>query len=358
MVRTVGLFLFACAAALAQCSYRISPTSFTIGAGGIFDTFTDTIQVTAPTGCAWTAVSNADWILVVFGQRGTGNGQVGWSVGHNPTGSARTGTITIAGQTATITQTGATCNYTLVPASGDPIPVTGGSGSFTVKTSCQWTAAPSQPWIRVAVNTSTQTVNYTVDANLCTGDRTGTITVGDQVFPIFQPGAASNLRLTPASATVGSGASDGTFAVTTGAGCGWSAVPNATWVQITSGGAGSGGGTVGYHVGANTGAQRTAVITVGPQTFQITQAAADCTYQLNPATGSAPAGGGSGSFAVSTAAFCTWTATSNAAWLQLAGSGTRTGPGDVPYTVAANTSSAARGASVAVANQVFTLTPA
>jgi hypothetical protein len=61
------------------------------------------VAVTTQATCAWTAVSNATWITVTSGAAGTGNGTVGFSAAAN-TGAARTGTLTIAGQTFTVTQ--------------------------------------------------------------------------------------------------------------------------------------------------------------------------------------------------------------------------------------------------------------
>jgi len=61
------------------------------------------IPAFVPTGYTWTAQSNAIWITITAGTSGTGSGAVTFSVQAN-TGAARTGTITIAGQTFTITQ--------------------------------------------------------------------------------------------------------------------------------------------------------------------------------------------------------------------------------------------------------------
>jgi uncharacterized delta-60 repeat protein len=81
------------------CSYSINPTSQNFGfAGG-----SGSVAVTVINGCAWTAVSNDGWISVTGGASGNGNGMVDYSVAAN-VGVARTGTITIAGQTFTVTQ--------------------------------------------------------------------------------------------------------------------------------------------------------------------------------------------------------------------------------------------------------------
>ena len=81
------------------CSYSIAPTSqnFGVAGGG------NTVTVTVINGCAWTAASNAAWITVTGGAAGNGNGTVNYTVAAN-IGAARTGTMTIAGQTFTVTQ--------------------------------------------------------------------------------------------------------------------------------------------------------------------------------------------------------------------------------------------------------------
>jgi hypothetical protein len=54
----------------------------------------------------------------------------------------------------------------------------------------------------------------------------------------------------------------------------WTAQSNDSWITITSGAAGTGSGTVGFSLQANTGAVRTGTITIEGQTFTITQESA------------------------------------------------------------------------------------
>jgi C1A family cysteine protease len=85
------------------CTYGITPASqsFTSAAG------TGSVSVSATTGCAWTASSNATWITITSGGSGAGNGTVNVSVTANTTTSSRSGTITAAGKTFTVTQAAA-----------------------------------------------------------------------------------------------------------------------------------------------------------------------------------------------------------------------------------------------------------
>jgi hypothetical protein len=70
------------------------------------DASTARVTVTASAGCNWTATSNVSWITITSGSSGSGSGTVNYSVAANTSASARTGTLTIAGQTFTVTQQG------------------------------------------------------------------------------------------------------------------------------------------------------------------------------------------------------------------------------------------------------------
>jgi hypothetical protein len=84
----------------AACSYALDHSSQSFTALGGAGT---PIGITATPGCAWTATSNALWITGVIPGSGTGNGTVNFIVTANLLG-ARTGTLTIAGQTFTVSQ--------------------------------------------------------------------------------------------------------------------------------------------------------------------------------------------------------------------------------------------------------------
>jgi len=83
------------------CNFLLSPntTQSFDSAGG-----TGTVSVQASSGCSWAAASNVAFISVTSGTSGTGNGTVVFQVQPNLTGQARTGSLTIAGQTLTVNQ--------------------------------------------------------------------------------------------------------------------------------------------------------------------------------------------------------------------------------------------------------------
>jgi hypothetical protein len=127
----------------APCSYAISPAGQTFSAGG----GSGSTSITAPDGCSWTANSNDNWISILNDGSGIGNGTVNYSVAANPAPSARSGTLTIAGQTFNVMQSGVS-----VP-----------SGSIVQFTSSSYTVNESD---RSAIITLTRT-----------GDISGTVTI-------------------------------------------------------------------------------------------------------------------------------------------------------------------------------------
>jgi hypothetical protein len=132
-------------------------------------------------------------------------------------------------------------------------------------------------------------VSYSVSAN--TGvQRTGTLAIAGQTFTVTDNGPCS-WAISPTSRSHPTSGGTGSVGVTSGTGCTWTAVSNVpSWVTITSGGSGSGNGTVNYSVAANTGQQRTGTLTLGGQTFTVTQSAAPETISTPSLSG--PSGGG------------------------------------------------------------------
>ena len=162
------------------------------------------------------------------------------------------------------------------------------------------------------------------------------------------------------TALVAEAGGTGTIAVTASAAtCAWTATANAVWLTVTGGASGTGTGTVAFTAAANTGAARTGTLTIGAQTFTVSQAAAPpapCTFTISPTTQSVANTGGSGSIAVTAStATCAWTAISAADWIVVADGASRTGSGTTTFNVTAN-SGAARSGTIAVAGQTFTVT--
>jgi hypothetical protein len=82
------------------CAFVIMPESVAVPAAG----GSSSIAVTTTDGCAWTANSNASWLTITGGTSGFGSGTVGVDAAANSGSQARTGTLTVAGETVTFTQ--------------------------------------------------------------------------------------------------------------------------------------------------------------------------------------------------------------------------------------------------------------
>jgi hypothetical protein len=61
-------------------------------------------SISVTTAGAWTAASNAPWIVIHTGASGSGNGSVSYTVASNSGNNSRSGTMTIANQTFTVYQ--------------------------------------------------------------------------------------------------------------------------------------------------------------------------------------------------------------------------------------------------------------
>jgi hypothetical protein len=125
----------------------------------------------------------------VTGASGTGNGVVAYSVAPN-LGGARTGIITVAGQTFTVTQAALVCTYTISPTS---VSVDERQRDFTVAVTavagCAWTANTNASWITItsgASGTGNGSVEVRIERNTGDDDRTGTVTIAGHTFTVRQ----------------------------------------------------------------------------------------------------------------------------------------------------------------------------
>ena len=255
------------------CTITINPTSQAVAATGATGI---NVAVSASGGCAWTATSNAGWLSITAGATGTGNGTVKLDAAAN-TGSARTGTVTIGGQTFTVNQAAAPppCTYSINPTaitvgndkvSGLTVAVTAGAG-------CSWNATAQIGWLHIAGSNSGSgngTVTYNVD-EAKTPPRTGTLTIAGQTLTVTQ--VLCTATLNPQTQAVPVLGGSFTVSVNTQIGCVWQAVESLSWVTVTSGSNGTGSGTVGYTVAPNVGGARNGTVAISGQTLTVNQAA-------------------------------------------------------------------------------------
>jgi len=269
---TIAAQTFTVTQAAAPCGYSLSPwTVDLLAAGGEGRT-----NVSAGAGCAWTATSNAAWITVTGGSSGTGNGVVVFHATANP-GAARSGTVTIGGQTLTVTQQAAPCAFSISPGA-QTFSAAGGPGSVgvTAGANCGWTAAANVNWITItggAAGTGNGSVAFAITPN-SGPQRMGTLTIAGQTFTVTQDEPCT-FSIAPGSQTLGAAGGPGSISVTAGGSCAWSATSsNPEWLSISGGASGTGNGQVTFAAAGNTtGIDRTASITIANQSFMLTQTA-------------------------------------------------------------------------------------
>ena len=101
--------------------------------------------------------------------------------------------------------------------------------------------------------------------------RSGSITAGHKTFIINQD--SCGFAITPGSQSFPNAASTGSFQLTTS--CTWTAVAHGGWISLTGTTSGTGNATIGFSLLQNTGPARSNTITVGDQSFTITQEGVD-----------------------------------------------------------------------------------
>jgi hypothetical protein len=269
---SVGGRTFIVTEAAAPCSYSLAPPSMSATADG----GQGRVTVTTSSNCAWTAAAGAAWVELA-NTSGTGSGDVNFNVLANSATAPRSTTITVGGQAFTIDQAAAACTYAAAPASLS-IAAGGGEGRFTLTTQagCAWSASASATWVTMTTSSGTGSgdVVYTVQANSDPSARSATVTAGGQVHTINQAAAPApcTYSIDPSSEAFATGGGSSTFKVTTQSGCAWTASTPAPWITLTTA-SGSGTGDVAYSVQANdTAAARSSTITVGGQTYGVSQA--------------------------------------------------------------------------------------
>lgn len=176
--------------------------------------------------------------------------------------------------------------------------------------------------------------------------------------PSTSTSSACTVTTGTVTTSVSAAATSGSIPVTAAADCAWTAVSSASFLTVSSGASGTGNGTVNYSIAANTGAARSASITINGSVINFTQAAAavsapaGCTVALSSTSLKANSGGGTVNVDVTAASNCNWTASSNASFLTTTANAL--GNGTVVITAAANPG-AARSGTVTIGGQTVTV---
>jgi uncharacterized protein (TIGR03437 family) len=104
-------------------------------------------------------------------------------------------------------------------------------------------------------------------------DTTAMLPSTDAVYTINPSMPPAGCTAAPAGplATLPAGGGFGSTVITAGAGCPWSAASDSSWLTINSGAIGAGPASISWSAAANTGGTRSANITIGGQSYPVTQ---------------------------------------------------------------------------------------
>ena len=331
------------------CTASVNPPGQNFAAGGGLGSF----DFISGGGCAWTAMSTANWITLTTASSGSGPTVVDFSVAPNTTNAQRGGAIIIGGQFFAVTQD-APCTPTVSPTQQQFTSAGGSnSASVTIGAGCNWTATTNDSWITInsgASGTGNGTVNYSVAANPG-GQRSGLIFVAGKTLSILQDGACAPM-LNQSSKSFGSGADSSSVDVTIGAACAWSVSTAASWITITSPLNNTGNGTVNFSVTANPGQQRSGTIVIAGLNFNVIQDGA-CGISINPSVRQLPVEGGNSSTSVSVASGCNWTAMATAPWITITSGVSGTGNGTVNFSVTTNGTGSQRSGTITIGDKTL-----
>ncbi len=351
---TIGNATFTVSQEGASCATTLTPPGISLPAAG------GPGRVTITSSCAWTAATNAAWIMITAGASGTGNGSLTYTVARNFDPLPRRGTLTIGGVIFEIWQEGSggstACSVAISPISAS-IAAAGGRGNISVDAAdgCSWSASTSATWLTLAppAGTGDGTIVYTAAANPDPTPRSATILVAGQSFVLTQEAVPCTLAVSPLSASFPPAGGSGSIEITTA--CAWSAASNRNWIAINSAASGTGTGVVAYTVEANSSAQgRNGAITVNGQMVAISQTGQACSVTLSGTSASLPAYGGSGSFNVTSISGCVWTPSSDSGWLKVTWASVG-GSGSVQYAADPNTGPAERTGTIYLSGQTFSV---
>ncbi|MCA1815021.1 MAG: pre-peptidase C-terminal domain-containing protein, partial [Acidobacteria bacterium] len=202
------------------CTYSLTSTARTVSAGG--GTFT-TDAFTTQAGCAAPSVASNTTSFITAGTaavNASGQGTFSYTVAANSTTAARSGMLTVGGQTFTVNQDAA-CAAGVFPASA-PFTQSGGTGRLSVFPTgqCSWTVSTATPWIHITTpagggtGTGNGRVRFSVDANGGASTRTGTINVGTATFTVTETSAGTTPQVQFSSAAYSVNENDASKSVT------------------------------------------------------------------------------------------------------------------------------------------------
>jgi hypothetical protein len=304
---------------------------------------------------------------------GQGPGNISFEALPNRSLQARTADVVVSGQRVTLSQSAATCSIAVTPTTLAVGPeATEARLHIAAEDFCSWSASSQLSWLTFG-SASNGTGSFELVVNIAPNSgsqRAGTINVAGTQVNVSQREAAPacQISLSPASGSTAASGGSLTIEVTAASACTWSVSTSESWITSKPSG-GTGSGTIVVNIAPNTGNARTGVLTIGGKSFTVTQTAASspepsppptpapspqCTFSLGATSQTVGAAAGSYEVTVTAPANCSWSASTNASWIQIVSGASGTGAGSVMLAYEAN-SGPARSASVTIAGTTFTL---
>ena len=298
-----------------------------------------TAAINTSGGGTWRASTSDNWILLTSSS-GTAGYPVGYTVSANNNVETRIGYVYVSGYVHTITQAGLGATLGSYSAAFER---EGGGGSVTVNAPSgkTWHAKSNVDWITVASSsgTGTRSLGFTVARYDEVSTRSGTLTIADNTFTVYQTGR--RMQLTSYSATSDYFAERIKIRVNALADTTWGVSVDASWMTVTDAGNGRGGDVVQVALAENLSYNaRNGIVTIGTEQFSVRQLGRTAlVFKINPTEVSMfGVDGASGERIVVTATpDLGWTATSSADWIELySGYASGSGNGNVVYKVKPN----------------------
>ena len=257
----------------------VSPESYPFPASGGSTTITVTSNV------SWSVTSSAAW-LTPSPTNGSNNGTFTITAAEN-TGASRNATVTVSGggvlRQIDVTQDGIVSNPSLsVSPESYPFPASSGSTTITVTSNVSWAVTSNSSWLTASPTSGSNNGTFTITAAENTGaSRNATVTVSgggvSRQIDVTQDGIVSNPSLTvsPESYPLFPESGDSTTINVT-SNVSWTVTSSAAWLT-PSPASGSNNGTFIITAAVNTGAARSATVTVSgggvSRQIDVTQAA-------------------------------------------------------------------------------------
>ncbi|HEX7151316.1 MAG TPA: N,N-dimethylformamidase beta subunit family domain-containing protein [Thermoanaerobaculia bacterium] len=243
--------------------------------------------------------------------------------------------------------------FALISPTATTVAASAGSADIAVQyqSYCGFSAQSNTPWITLTSITNNN-VTYAYTANDGPA-RSGTITIGESTFVLSQQSGCT-YSIAPTYSQYPASGGGGSFTLTSGSGCPWTAVPNVPWITLTTASSGTGAATIGYSVAPNVGPARSGRIQVGNNYLTIDQSNG-CTYTASPLSLTVGASGGTRTVQVTPSSeLCFWSVSTSATWITFSPAAGQ-GSGSVSVTIAPS-SGTARSGSVTVARNRVSVT--